>query len=380
MPRLHARPAAPRLPRRPRGADRGPLGADDRRHPVGRLLHGDRRRRRRRDLLGPRGRRALTFAAFGDHGTREFFTHVRFHKHDDDTDRGPPARRAVRPLPRGGDGRARGRPPAALAITSLAEESRPPAATRRPALALFARRCSLRQARCALRPRAPVNGAARGGGAGAGGAAAVLGRSRRGAIDVDPDIWAKANASRGRPPTRHPPFHRRAVRQRDEHSADARAGRHALRGDGRTATAAPAGTSARTPTRRARRRACPGAGRGPCKPSPARTIASAPPAPMPASSHWKSVPVLVETAGGDGSGCGFSARGRLGAGGRRRRRDRVLLVGAATSAPAVTSPRRYGQVGARRLRVAPDASRAGTASAASARRRARRTSPSSPGA
>src|SRR3546814_20028674 len=27
---------------------------------------------------------ALSFAAFGDHGTREFFTHVRFHKHSDD--------------------------------------------------------------------------------------------------------------------------------------------------------------------------------------------------------------------------------------------------------------------------------------------------------
>ena len=57
MPRLHARPAAPRLPRRPRRAGGGPLGADDRRDAVGRLLHGHRRRRRRRDLLGPRGRR-----------------------------------------------------------------------------------------------------------------------------------------------------------------------------------------------------------------------------------------------------------------------------------------------------------------------------------
>ena len=57
MPGLHARPAAPRLPRRPRRADRGPLGADDRRHAVGRVLHGVGRRRRGRDLLGPRGRR-----------------------------------------------------------------------------------------------------------------------------------------------------------------------------------------------------------------------------------------------------------------------------------------------------------------------------------
>ena len=39
MPGLHARPAAPRLQQRPRRADRGPLGTDDRRHPVGRLVH-----------------------------------------------------------------------------------------------------------------------------------------------------------------------------------------------------------------------------------------------------------------------------------------------------------------------------------------------------
>ena len=33
---------------------------------------------------GPGGRRRLSYAAFGDHGVREFFTHVRFHKHEDD--------------------------------------------------------------------------------------------------------------------------------------------------------------------------------------------------------------------------------------------------------------------------------------------------------
>ena len=33
---------------------------------------------------GPEAGDALSFAAFGDHGTREFFTHVRFHKHDED--------------------------------------------------------------------------------------------------------------------------------------------------------------------------------------------------------------------------------------------------------------------------------------------------------
>jgi len=33
---------------------------------------------------GPDAGDALSFAAFGDHGTREFFTHVRFHKHEDE--------------------------------------------------------------------------------------------------------------------------------------------------------------------------------------------------------------------------------------------------------------------------------------------------------
>ncbi len=33
---------------------------------------------------GPEAGDALSYAAFGDHGTREFFTHVRFHKHDED--------------------------------------------------------------------------------------------------------------------------------------------------------------------------------------------------------------------------------------------------------------------------------------------------------
>ena len=39
MPRLHARPASPRLQQRPRRADRGSLGTDDRRHAMGRILH-----------------------------------------------------------------------------------------------------------------------------------------------------------------------------------------------------------------------------------------------------------------------------------------------------------------------------------------------------
>ncbi|CAB4870953.1 MAG: hypothetical protein F2799_03620 [Actinobacteria bacterium] len=81
---------------------------------------------------GPHAGDALSYAAFGDHGTREFFTHVRFHKHDDDrvvvhllvelyarsaeeaTDVLADASRGI------------------LAITSLAEESRPPAAVDDP--------------------------------------------------------------------------------------------------------------------------------------------------------------------------------------------------------------------------------------------------------
>jgi hypothetical protein len=33
---------------------------------------------------GPEADDALCDASCGDHGTREFFTHVRFHKHDED--------------------------------------------------------------------------------------------------------------------------------------------------------------------------------------------------------------------------------------------------------------------------------------------------------
>jgi hypothetical protein len=36
------------------------------------------------DCSGPEAAEALSFAAFGDHGTREFFTHVRFHKHEEE--------------------------------------------------------------------------------------------------------------------------------------------------------------------------------------------------------------------------------------------------------------------------------------------------------
>ncbi|MEA2199196.1 MAG: hypothetical protein QOJ25_3247 [Solirubrobacteraceae bacterium] len=78
---------------------------------------------------GPEAGDALSYAAFGDHGTREFFTHVRFHKHDEDQIvvhllvelYARSAEEATAVL----EGSARG----ALAITSLAEESRPPAST-----------------------------------------------------------------------------------------------------------------------------------------------------------------------------------------------------------------------------------------------------------
>lgn len=78
---------------------------------------------------GPDAGDSLSFAAFGDHGTREFFTHVRFHKHDGDK---IVVHLLVELYARSADEAtdvlstaSRG----ALALTSLAEESRPPAAT-----------------------------------------------------------------------------------------------------------------------------------------------------------------------------------------------------------------------------------------------------------
>jgi len=76
---------------------------------------------------GPEAVESLTYGAFGDAGTREFFTHVRFHKHHDDEisvhllvelyARNPEEASEVL------NNAARG----AIEITSLAEESRPPA-------------------------------------------------------------------------------------------------------------------------------------------------------------------------------------------------------------------------------------------------------------
>ena len=76
---------------------------------------------------GPEAVEFLTYAAFGDAGTREFFTHVRFHKHLEEQ---VPVHLLVELYARSPEeatevleNAARG----AIEITSLAEESRPPA-------------------------------------------------------------------------------------------------------------------------------------------------------------------------------------------------------------------------------------------------------------
>jgi hypothetical protein len=76
---------------------------------------------------GPEAAESLTYGAFGDPGTREFFTHVRFHKHDEErlvihflvelyARSSEEATDVLEEAARG-----------SLEITSLAEESRPPA-------------------------------------------------------------------------------------------------------------------------------------------------------------------------------------------------------------------------------------------------------------
>ena len=96
---------------------------------------------------GPDAAESLAFAAFGDHGTREFFTHVRFHKHEEDR---IVIHMLVELYARSSDeatdvmsDAARGE----LTITSLAEESRPPASSP-------ARRTSAPTRRDAARPPA----------------------------------------------------------------------------------------------------------------------------------------------------------------------------------------------------------------------------------
>jgi len=78
---------------------------------------------------GPEAAESLTYGAFGEAGTREFFTHVRFHKHDDEwivihmlvelyARSSQEATEVMEQASRG-----------SLTITSLAEESRPPASS-----------------------------------------------------------------------------------------------------------------------------------------------------------------------------------------------------------------------------------------------------------
>jgi hypothetical protein len=77
---------------------------------------------------GPEAADSLTYAAFGEGGTREFFTHVRFHKHDEDK---ITIHLLVELYARSLDEASEVLEEAArgtLVITSLAEEDRPPAA------------------------------------------------------------------------------------------------------------------------------------------------------------------------------------------------------------------------------------------------------------
>jgi hypothetical protein len=76
---------------------------------------------------GPEAADSLAYAAFGDHGTREFFTHVRFHKHDDEQ---IVVHLLVELYARSSEEASEVLEVAArgpLEIHSLAEESRPPA-------------------------------------------------------------------------------------------------------------------------------------------------------------------------------------------------------------------------------------------------------------
>jgi len=76
---------------------------------------------------GPDAADSLAFGAFGDHGTREFFTHVRFHKHDGEQ---IVIHMLVELYARSAEEASEVLEEAArgpLSLTSLAEESRPPA-------------------------------------------------------------------------------------------------------------------------------------------------------------------------------------------------------------------------------------------------------------
>src|SRR3954468_18453291 len=76
---------------------------------------------------GPEAADSLTYGSFGDAGTREFFTHVRFHKHDEER---IVVHMLVELYARSSEEAGEVLETAArgpLEITSLAEESRPPA-------------------------------------------------------------------------------------------------------------------------------------------------------------------------------------------------------------------------------------------------------------
>src|SRR3954470_8728489 len=78
---------------------------------------------------GPEASDSLTFGSLGDSGTREFFTHVRFHKHDEER---IVVHLLVELYARSQEEATEVLTEAArgpLSLTSLAEESRPPAAT-----------------------------------------------------------------------------------------------------------------------------------------------------------------------------------------------------------------------------------------------------------
>ena len=80
--RLHARPASPDRRGRARCPGRGSLGAHGRGQAIRGLLHGPIDEDQVETCSGPEAADSLTFGSLGESGTREFFTHVRFHKHD----------------------------------------------------------------------------------------------------------------------------------------------------------------------------------------------------------------------------------------------------------------------------------------------------------
>ena len=186
---------------------------------------------------GPEAGDALSYAAFGDHGTREFFTHVRFHKHEDENDdHRPPARRALRALAGGGHRGARGgraRPPrdhvAGRGVAPAGGDRRRPALTAQASTSAGADRPQ----GCARRPR-PPHALRRGDGrASAGHAARRRSRARRprraGGAGGDRRARPRA-ARRGRDRRPRARGHRRA-RHRARRAGRRRPRRH--RGPGR---------------------------------------------------------------------------------------------------------------------------------------------------